>query len=234
VICIACERPIWLAGGGISAEVQCDCSVTRALNGVIAGRGVRVGPFVNLYRCTLGDDVSIGAFVEAQEGVVVGERCKVSSHSFLAANTIIEAECFIGHGVVTCNDRHPCAIGDDGHTLRAGEWKLEPIHIKRRASIGSGAILLPGVTVGEGAVAGAGAVVVRDVPDGATVAGVPARSLAKAEAGPSREAIVASWYHPCARCRHDGREHGVMLQSCMHDIGGYCSCNAYVRFAEPG
>ena len=139
------------------------------------GWRIRLGPYVNLYGCAVGNDVIIGAFVEIQEGVVVGNRVKVGSHSFLCEGVTIEDECFIGHGVMFCNDRHPRATYDDGSPRGPGDWVLERTVVRRRASIGSGAVILPGVEVGEGAVVGAGAVVTRDVLPGVTVVGVPAR-----------------------------------------------------------
>lgn len=171
MICAACDAILYPNNG------LCGCATLRAIRNATVAPDARIGHFVNLYGCTVGEGSTVGAFVEAQEGVEIGARAKIGSHSFLAAGTIVEAEAFVGHGCMTCNDRHPRSVADDGHTLRKGEWKCEPVRVKRRASVGSGAILLPGVTVGEGAVVGAGAVVTRDVPDGATVVGVPARAV---------------------------------------------------------
>jgi len=140
--------------------------------------------FVNLYGCEIGDETRIGTFVEIQKGVVVGKRCKISSHSFLCEGVEIEDEVFIGHGVMFTNDRYPRATGADGAPLSDGEWTLERTRVRRRASIGSGAVVLPGLEVGEGAVVGAGAVVTKDVPAGAVVSGVPARVSARAAASP--------------------------------------------------
>ena len=175
MICAACNGAIWTHAEGVPVPPECDCGVVRVVRNSSIADDARIGPFVNLYGCVVGEGATVGAFVEVQKGVSIGARAKIGSHSFLAARTIIEAEAFIGHSVVTCNDRHPRAVAEDGHTLRKGEWKCEPVRVKRRAAVGSGAILLPGVTVGEGAVVGAGAVVTRDVPDEATVVGVPAR-----------------------------------------------------------
>ncbi len=122
---------------------------------------------VNLYGCEIGDDCRIGPFVEIQGGVRTGQRCKISSHSFLCAGVTLEDDVFIGHGVMFVNDRQPRADSPD--------WRLEPVLVKRGASIGSGAVILCGVTIGEGAMVGAGAVVTRDVAAGAVVKGVPAR-----------------------------------------------------------
>ncbi len=140
--------------------------------------GVRIPhpELVNLYGCAIGADSSVGPFVEIQRGARVGRLCKISSHSFLCEGVTLEDEVFVGHGVMFTNDRHPRAA-QDGHLLRDDEWRAIPTLVKRGASIGSGAVILCGVTIGEGAHIGAGAVVTRDVPPGATVAGVPARLL---------------------------------------------------------
>lgn len=148
---------------------------SRIAPDVRLGRDVRVHGFVNLYGCEIGDETRIGTFVEIQKGVVVGRRCKISSHSFLCEGVEIEDEVFIGHGVMFTNDRYPRATGTDGMPLGDDEWTLERTRVRKRASIGSGAVILPGLEVGEGAVVGAGAVVTRDVPAGAVVSGVPAR-----------------------------------------------------------
>ena len=142
------------------------------------GRDVYVHPSANLYGdCSVGDLSRVGAFVEIQTGVIVGKRCKISSHSFLCTGVTVEDDVLLGHGVMTCNDRHPRAVNSDGKPAGVDDWTLEPTLIRRGASIGSGAVLLPGVTIGAGAMVGAGAVVTRDVEAGATVIGNPARVL---------------------------------------------------------
>jgi len=141
------------------------------------GSGVVVLSFVNLYGCRIGEGSRIGPFVEIQRGVVIGARCKVSSHSFICTGVELEDEVFVAHGVTFTNDRYPRATTDDGVLQREADWTLERTLVRRRASIGSGAVVLGGVTVGEGATVGAGAVVTRDVPPGAVVAGNPARVL---------------------------------------------------------
>jgi acetyltransferase-like isoleucine patch superfamily enzyme len=141
------------------------------------GRNVRIHGFVNLYGCEIGDDTRIGTFVEIQKGAKVGERCKVSSHTFICEGVTIEAEVFVGHGVTFVNDRHPRATNPDGALQTDADWDCQQTLVKKGASIGSGATLLGGITIGENAVVGAGSVVTRDVPPGATVAGNPARPL---------------------------------------------------------
>jgi len=129
---------------------------------------------VNLYGCVVGAQTRIGPFVEIQVGVVVGARCKISSHSFLCEGVTIEDEVFVGHGVIFTNDRLPAATNEDGSLKGNNDWALERTIVKRRASIGSGAVLVPGIVIGEGALIGAGAVVTRSVPDFAIVTGNPA------------------------------------------------------------
>lgn len=130
---------------------------------------------VNLYGCTIGDDTRIGSFVEIQKNAIVGARCKISSHSFICEGVEIEDEVFIGHGVMFTNDRLPRATNPDGSPMGDEDWKVESTRVKCRASIGSNVTIVPGVTIGQCALVGAGAVVTKDVPDFAIVAGVPAR-----------------------------------------------------------
>ena len=139
------------------------------------GERVRLSPFVNLYGCEVGADTRIGAFVEVQRGATIGRRCKISSHSFVCSGIVIEDEVFIGHGVVFINDRFPRASNPDGSPQQEGDWRLEATIVRRGASIGSGSIVMCGVEIGEGALVGAGALVTRDVPAHALVAGHPAR-----------------------------------------------------------
>lgn len=139
---------------------------------------------VNLYGCRIGGGTKIGAFVEIQKGAVIGRLCKISSHTFVCEGVTIEDEVFIGHGVMFINDRYPRATSG-GRLQTEADWTVVPTRICRGASIGSGAAILCGVTVGEGAIVGAGAVVTRDVPAGATVAGVPARMLPRRSQGAS-------------------------------------------------
>ena len=129
---------------------------------------------MNLYGCQIGDDTKIGAFVEIQKNAEIGKRCKISSHTFVCEGVIIDDEVFVGHGVVFINDRYPRATAD-GSLQTEADWKVIATHIRKGASIGSGAVIMCGVTVGERALIGAGAVVTEDVPDFAVVRGVPAR-----------------------------------------------------------
>jgi len=144
---------------------------------VILGNGVRIfhPDLVNLYGCTVGADTKIGAFVEIQKNALIGARCKISSHSFVCEGVTIEEEVFVGHGVMFTNDRYPRAANEDGSLQADTDWQVIRTHVKRRASIGSNATILPGLTIGEAALVGAGAVVTTDVQDYAIVAGVPAR-----------------------------------------------------------
>jgi UDP-2-acetamido-3-amino-2,3-dideoxy-glucuronate N-acetyltransferase len=150
----------------------------RLLNDVQFGDGVVVQSFTNLYGCAIGDETRVGPFVEIQRGAVIGARCKISSHTFICEGVTVEDECFVGHGVMFINDRHPAAVNADGSLKGGRDWTCESTVVRRRANIGSGAVILCGVTIGEGALIGAGAVVTTNVPAGATVAGVPARALA--------------------------------------------------------
>jgi UDP-2-acetamido-3-amino-2,3-dideoxy-glucuronate N-acetyltransferase len=147
----------------------------RVAPDVKLGRDVKLSPFINLYGCEIGDESRIGPFVEIQKGVRVGRRVKIQSHSFLCEGVRVDDEAFIGHGVMFINDRLPRSTRDDGALKGDKDWTCEPTHIGRRASIGSNATILCGVRVGAEAMVGAGAVVTRDVPARAVVAGNPAR-----------------------------------------------------------
>jgi len=139
------------------------------------GRDVVIYNFVNLYGCEIGDETKIGTFVEIQKNARVGRRCKISSHTFICEAVTIEDEVFIGHGVTFINDKIPRATNADGELQTEADWAPVPTLVKRGASIGSGATIMCGVTIGEHAVVGAGAVVTKDVAAGATVIGNPAR-----------------------------------------------------------
>jgi acetyltransferase-like isoleucine patch superfamily enzyme len=141
------------------------------------GKNVRIFAFTNLYGCEIGDHVKIGTFVEIQKGAKIGHRCKISSHSFVCEGVILEDEVFIGHNVTFTNDRFPRATSTAGELQTEADWTCLPTTVKRGASIGSGATILCGLTIGERAIVGAGSVVTRDVPANATVVGNPARVL---------------------------------------------------------
>lgn len=130
---------------------------------------------VNLYGCAVGAGSRVGAFVEIQKNAQVGERCKISSHSFLCEGVTIEDEVFVGHGVMFINDIFPRAANEDGSAQSEADWAVVPTLVKTRASIGSNATIMGGITIGQSALVGAGAVVTKDVPDFAIVAGVPAK-----------------------------------------------------------
>jgi acetyltransferase-like isoleucine patch superfamily enzyme len=141
------------------------------------GNGVKLFAFVNLYGCTVGDETRIGCFVEIQCGATIGARCKISSHSFICEGVTIEDEVFIGHGVMFINDSWPRATDGHGRVCAKGDWHCQRTRVRKGASIGSGATILGGITIGENAMVGAGSVVTRDVPAGTTVVGNPARPL---------------------------------------------------------
>ena len=145
---------------------------------VVLGDGVTIHhpSLVNLYGCRIGDETKIGTFVEIQKNAVIGRRCKISSHTFICEGVTIEDGVFVGHGVMFINDRRPRATAN-GELQTEKDWAVVPTHVRRGASIGSGVTILCGVTIGEDAMIGAGAVVTRDVAPGETVAGVPARVM---------------------------------------------------------
>ncbi|MBL0373811.1 N-acetyltransferase [Rhizobium sp. KVB221] len=140
---------------------------------------------VNLYGCTVGGGTRIGTFVEIQRNAIIGRNCKISSHSFICEGVTIEDGVFIGHGVMFTNDMYPRAVNADGSLQSDSDWQMMPTRVKRHASIGSNATILPGVIIGEGAQVGAGAVVTRDVPNHAVVAGVPARIVGRTKDTPA-------------------------------------------------
>jgi len=146
---------------------------------VILGPNVRIfqPELVNLYGCSIGAETKIGAFVEIQRNATIGERCKISSHSFICEGVSIEDEVFVGHGVMFTNDVYPRAVNEDGTPQTDTDWEVIKTTVKTKASIGTNATIIAGVTIGEAAMVGAGAVVTADVPDFAIVAGVPARVI---------------------------------------------------------
>lgn len=158
----------------------------QSLNHVKVGKDVRIFNFVNAYHCTIDDGTKIGSFVEIQKGASIGKNCKISSHSFICEGVHIEDHVFIGHNVTFINDRYPQATNVDGSLQTDADWHVEETRVKKGASIGSSATILCGVTIGEGAIVGAGSVVTKDVAPGVIVAGNPATVLRKASQ-PSNE-----------------------------------------------
>jgi len=141
------------------------------------GKDVKLSKFINLYGCEIGDGTKVGAFVEIQKNAKIGKNCKISSHSFICEGVVVEDNVFVGHGVTFINDTYPRATTADGDLQTEEDWKVEPTVVKRGASLGSGATILPNLVIGEHALIGAGSVVTHDVPDNAIVAGSPARLL---------------------------------------------------------
>ncbi len=149
----------------------------KSIVNVKVGHNVRIFNFVNAYGCSIDDNTKVGTFVEIQKGASVGKNCKISSHSFICEGVHIADNCFIGHGVMFTNDLFPRATNPDGSAQTEQDWTLIETHVKKGASIGSNATILCGVTIGENALIGAGAMVTKDVPDNAVVAGNPAKII---------------------------------------------------------
>ena len=162
---------------------------SRITEDVRLGENVTIHAFVNLYGCTIGDGTRIGTFVEVTRGAIIGARCKISSHTFICGGVTIEDEVFIGHGVMFTNDLYPRATNEDGSPQTEADWTMLETRVCRRASIGSSAVILPGLTIGEGAIVGAGSVVTRDVPAFATVRGNPARVVLTPSSNPHRPSV---------------------------------------------
>lgn len=144
---------------------------------VVLGEGVQIfhPDLVNLYGCIIKAESRIGTFVEIQKGATIGSRCKISSHTFICEGVDIGNGVFVGHGVMFINDQHPRAVSKSGKLQTEEDWKLMRTVVNDQVSIGSNATIMGGVTIGKLALIGAGAVVTRDVPSYAVVAGVPAR-----------------------------------------------------------
>jgi UDP-2-acetamido-3-amino-2,3-dideoxy-glucuronate N-acetyltransferase len=149
----------------------------QSLNNVKLGDGVKIFNFVNAYGCSIDDNTKVGAFVEIQKGATIGKNCKISSHTFICEGVHIEDNCFIGHGVMFTNDLFPKAINAAGSQQSEADWTLIETFVRKGASIGSNATILCGITIGENALVGAGAMVTKDVPANATVAGNPAKII---------------------------------------------------------
>jgi acetyltransferase-like isoleucine patch superfamily enzyme len=155
------------------------------------GRDVRIHGFVNLYGCEIGDETTIGTFVEIQKGAKIGDHCKISSHTFIREGVTIESGVFVGHGVTFINDRYPRATNTSGQLQTEADWNCQRTVVKRGATIGSGVTLLGGITVGENAMIGAGSVITKDVPPNTTVAGNPAGVLHKFATKDADESTVS-------------------------------------------
>jgi UDP-2-acetamido-3-amino-2,3-dideoxy-glucuronate N-acetyltransferase len=144
---------------------------------VRVGTGVKLCDYINLYGCEVGDHTTVGAFVEIQRNAKIGRNCRISTHTFICEGVTIEDDVFIGHGVTFVNDTYPRAMARSADLDPDDDWPVEFTLVKKGASIGSGATILPNVTIGESAIVGAGSVVTRSVPDNVIVAGNPARFL---------------------------------------------------------
>ena len=145
------------------------------------GKDVKIGEFVNLYGCAIGDNTKIGPFVEIQKNARVGRNCKIQSHTFICEGVTIEDDVFVGHNVCFINDKYPRSTNELGELQTEADWAVEPTIIKKGASIGSSCTILSNVTIGEGAIVGAGSVVTKDVPAKSIVAGNPAKIIRKTE-----------------------------------------------------
>ncbi len=145
------------------------------------GKDVKIYNFVNLYGCEISDNTKIGTFVEIQKGATIGKNCKISSHTFICEGVHIEDNCFIGHNVTFINDKYPRATNPDGSMQSEEDWVCVPTYVKKGASVGSSSTILCGITIGENAIIGAGAVVTKDVAANSVVAGVPARVMKKTD-----------------------------------------------------
>ncbi len=149
----------------------------QIIKDVKLGKDVKIFNFVNLYGCSIGDNTKVGSFVEIQKNAFIGKNCKISSHTFICEGVYIEDDVFVGHNVTFINDKYPRSVSESGELQTEADWKVIETHIKKGASIGSSSTILCGVTVGENAIIGAGAVVTKDVPAGTVVAGVPAKII---------------------------------------------------------
>ncbi len=151
----------------------------KNLNNVKLGKDVKIFDFVNLYGCSIGDNSKIGTFVEIQKNASIGKNCKISSHTFICEGVHIGDNVFVGHNVTFINDKYPRSANPDGSMQTESDWVVIETHVKKGASIGSSSTILCGITIGENAVVGAGAVVTKDVPPNTIVAGIPARVIKK-------------------------------------------------------
>ena len=151
----------------------------KNINNVKLGKDVKIFDFVNLYGCSIDDNTKIGTFVEIQKNATLGKNCKISSHTFICEGVHIEDNVFVGHNVTFINDKHPRSVNEDGSMQTEANWSVIETFIKKGASIGSSSTIMCGITIGENAIIGAGAVVTKDVPPNTIVAGVPAKIIRK-------------------------------------------------------
>ena len=151
----------------------------KNINNVKLGKDVKIFDFVNLYGCSIDDNTKIGTFVEIQKNATIGKNCKISSHTFICEGVHIEDNVFVGHNVTFINDKHPRSVNEDGSMQTEANWSVIETFIKKGASIGSSSTIMCGITIGENAIVGAGAVVTKDVPPNTIVAGVPAKIIRK-------------------------------------------------------
>ena len=151
----------------------------KNINNVKLGNNVKIFDFVNLYGCSIDDNSKVGTFVEIQKNASIGKNCKISSHTFICEGVHIEDNVFIGHNVTFINDKYPHSANEDGSMQTEADWKVVETFVKKGASIGSSSTILCGVTIGENAIVGAGAVVTKNVPANLIVAGVPAKVIKK-------------------------------------------------------
>jgi len=149
----------------------------KNINNVKLGKDVKIFDFVNLYGCSIDDNTKIGTFVEIQKNASIGKNCKISSHTFICEGVYIEDNVFVGHNVTFINDKHPRSVNEDGTMQSESNWEVIKTFVKRGASIGSSSTILCGITIGENAIVGAGAVVTKDVPPNKIVTGVPAKVI---------------------------------------------------------
>lgn len=159
------------------------CSFLCVADDVKLGSNIKLARFINLYGCEIGDNTKIGAFVEVQKNASIGRNCKISSHTFICEGVTIEDDVFVGHGVIFVNDTYPRAVNAEGWLQTENDWKVEKTLVKKGASIGSGVTVLANITIGEKAIIGAGAVVTKDVPPNAIVAGNPSKLLREIDKG---------------------------------------------------
>ncbi|GJQ63103.1 MAG: N-acetyltransferase [Melioribacteraceae bacterium] len=149
----------------------------KNINNVKMGKDVKIFDFVNLYGCSIDDGSKVGTFVEIQKGATIGKNCKISSHTFICEGVHIGDGVFVGHNVTFINDRNPRSVNPDGSMQTEADWTLEETFIEDNVSVGSSSTIMCGVRVGKNALIGAGAVVTKDVPPNAVVAGVPAKII---------------------------------------------------------